>query len=458
MDTIAFCSSAAVRHVLDTEKRKIMQEKDKFSFINEKIKEKPINKRKLLIQAGFVVVMAVVFGVVASFVFTFFRPIFERRMYPEDDSVVSIPKDDLGDDGTDAEETESGTSEETERPPEVPETESGGPTELPEPELELADFQELQNKLYAVGKEANRFIVTVTGVKSDMDWFNNPYESRGQASGIIIADNGRELLILTERKVILDVQEIYVTFINDVSVTASMKKYDGNTGIAVLSVPRSEISEDTMNHISVAVLGNSLITRQGTIAIAVGSPLGTNYSILAGNITSTTNSISTVDNNYTVFTTDIVGSRSGSGAIINVNGEVMGLVMQDYSSRGDENTLTALSISELKLLIEMLSNNQDIPYIGLELSTVTNDIAREYEIPKGAYVKEVWMDSPAMLAGLQSGDVITAMGGDSVFTVDSYESKLLSLQPGSEVEITVERQGTEGYTEIVCTAVVGVLQ
>ena len=172
----------------------------------------------------------------------------------------------------------------------------------------------MQNKLYAVGREANRFVVTVTGVKSDTDWFNNSYESRGQASGIIIADNGQELLILTERKVISDAQEVYVTFINDVTVEASMKHYDGNTGIAVLSVPKEQVDTDTMNAISVAKLGNSLTTMQGTMVIAVGSPLGTNYSILTGNITSTNNVISTIDNNYTVFTTDIVGSSSGSGA------------------------------------------------------------------------------------------------------------------------------------------------
>ncbi len=248
-----------------------------------------------------------------------------------------------------------------------------------------------------------------------------------------------------------------MTFFNEASVAASMKKYDGNTGIAVLSVPRTDIDEETMSRISVAVLGNSLVATQGMIAIAVGSPLGTNYSILTGNITSTTNSISTVDTNYTVFTTDIVGSSNGSGAIIDVRGEVIGLVMQDYSSRGDQNTLTAISISELKAIIEMLSNNQDIPYLGLELSTVTNDIAKGYDIPKGAYIKEVLMDSPAMAAGLQSGDVITSMGGEIIYTVDGYETKLLSLLPGSEVEIVVQRQGTEGYTEITCAVEVSVL-
>ncbi len=237
-----------------------------------------------------------------------------------------------------------------------------------------------------------------------------------------------------------------------------MKKYDGNTGIAVLSVPLDSIDEETMESIAVATLGNSLNVTQGMLVIAVGSPLGTNYSILTGNITSTTNSISTIDNNYTVFTTDIVGSKDGSGALINVYGEVVGLVMQDYSSEGDQNTLTALSISELKTMIEMLSNNQDIPYIGLELSTVTNDIANEYDIPKGAYIKEVVMDSPAMAAGLQSGDVITKMDEETIFTVDGYENKLLTLTPGQQVKIVVERQGTDGYTEITCTVEVSVLQ
>lgn len=117
----------------------------------------------------------------------------------------------------------------------------------------------------------------------------------------------------------------------------------------------------------------------------MGSPLGTNYSILTGNITSTNNVISTIDNNYTVFTTDIVGSSSGSGVIINVNGEVIGLVMQDYGNEEDQTTLTAISISELKQLIEKLSNNQDIPYIGLELTTVSAATAKEYDIPRAQY-------------------------------------------------------------------------
>lgn len=425
-------------------------EQNHFSFINEKRKEKPINKKKLLLQAGFIVVMAVVFGVVASIVFTYVQPRVEKLMYPVEKPMVTIPPDSVI-------ETETTQEPETEIEPET-ETQTEEDSLPLEQEMELADYQKLQSKLYDVGREANQFVVTVTGVKSDTDWFNNPYESKGQASGIIIANNGQELLILTEHKVIADAQEIYVTFINEASAEAVVKKYDGNTGITILSIPLTAIDEDTLAEISIATLGNSLVIPQGTIALAVGSPLGSTYSILAGNITSTTNSISTADNNYTVFTTDIVGSSNGSGVLINVNGEVIGLVMQDYSNDDDQNTLTALSISELKNMIEMLSNNQDIPYIGLELTTVTNDIAKENDIPKGAYVKEVVMDSPAMTAGLQSGDIIVRMNGENIYTVEGYKEKLLELTPGEEIKIIVERQGAEGYTEINCVVEISVLQ
>ena len=179
---------------------------------------------------------------------------------------------------------------------------------------------------------------------------------------------------------------------------------------------------------------------------------------MTGNITSSAYSISTIDANYDIFTTDIVGSKNGSGALINLNGEVIGLVTQGYSSEGDQNTLTAISISELKPVIEMLSNNKDIPYIGLEITTVTNTIAKENDSPKGVYIKEVKMDSPAMAAGLQSGDVITEIDGEAVISVDGYQTKLLSLTPGDVAEVTIQRQGNDGYTEIKCPVTVSVLQ
>ncbi len=422
------------------------KKEDEFAFIKEKIKDKPVSKRRLLQYSCFTVVLAVVFGLVACFVITFMQPYMKEWLYPKEDPKVTIPKDEI----------EPETEKETEQ---EPETESQAPVYITETqELETTDYQKLQNKIYAIGAEANKSIVTVTGVKSDMDWFNTPYESAGQASGVIIANNGQELLILTERKVITDVQAIRVTFVDGSIVEAALKQYDGNTGVAILSVSLSGVPESTLNAIKPAVLGNSYAVQTGTVVIALGSPLGSNFSILTGDITATGNSVSTLDATYHVLNTDIVGSSSGSGVLINLSGEVVGLVMQGYSSDGDQNTLTAVAISELKEVIEKLSNNQSIPYLGAKLSTVTEEISAAYDLPKGVYVKSVEMDSPAMNAGLQSGDVIVELNGTATLDVSDYTEKLLSLSPNESVSITVKRQGTDGYTKITCTAVVGVLE
>ncbi|MGN0342650.1 MAG: S1C family serine protease [Roseburia sp.] len=421
-----------------------------YSFIKEKIKEKPINKKRVLLKICFTVFLAVLFGLVACLVFTLSHPFMERWLQEEDEQQrVSLSEGD----------TETETQEVTRIPgvenSDSVEAETGSDVDFSQ--MTVDDYQRIQSKLYAIGTQANRSIVTVTGVKSDTDWFNTPYESHGQSSGVIVANNGPEILIMTEKKVIEDVKAIRVTFIDGVTVDASLKKYDGSTGIAILSVPVGTLNDDTLNHIQIATLGNALAESPGSVVIAVGSPLGSTYSVLAGNITSTGNTISAYDSNYSIFTTDIVGSSDGSGVLLNVKGEIVGVIMQDYSY-DEANTLTAISISEVKDIIEMLLNNQSIPYLGLKVSTVTDEIKSEYDIPKGVYIKQVAVDSPALDAGLQSGDVIVEIDGESVKTVQDYRSAVLGKSVGDTIRIKVMRMGAEGYSEVSCRAVAGVLQ
>lgn len=426
------------------------QNEQEFAFIKEKIKDKPVNKKRLLIRMGYNLLCAVIFGAVACFVFVVLRPYLEEWFCPPEESTISIPRDDVP-----LEEDNTETPEEEEKEPE-PEPESQ--TVVVREELEIEDYQALQNKLYAIGKQANKSVVTVTGVTSGMDWFNTPYENENRAAGIIIGNNGQELLILTEKKVIAAAQAISITFMDDTMVSASLKKYDGNTGIAVIGVPLTEIPEATMEQVMIASLGNSYMIEQGTTVLAIGSPLGANYSILCGTITSSRNEVSTIDRNYTIFTTDIVGSENGSGVIINLKGEIVGLVLQDYSSQSDRNTITALSVSELKQLIEDLSNNRDIPYVGLRLSTVTDDIAEEYKIPKGVYVKSVVLDSPAMTAGIQEADVIVKINGEDIVNVEQYNQRIYALNPEDIITITVKRQSGEEYVDLDCVVTAGILK
>jgi serine protease Do len=196
----------------------------------------------------------------------------------------------------------------------------------------------------------------------------------------------------------------------------------------------------------------------GALVIALGSPLGTNYSISTGNITSVENEVVTKDRNYSVYTTDILASKNGSGVLINTKGVVIGMVIQDFSGSQEVSTLTAVSMREIGWMIESLKNGKDIPYVGLYLSTVTDDIAEDYDIPKGIFIKEVIADSPAMIAGLQNGDVITHINGEVVITDMRFSEKITQLIPGTSCEISVKRQNGNEYYEVKCTVTIGVLE
>lgn len=435
---------------------------DEQHFIREKIKDKPLDKKQLLHKGITTIGYAVLFGFVSCLVFCALRPIMETWFEPGQEEWVKIPKDSLAD-GTEPDtKTDDNVSSSNPNDENASSQQAGEKNQTvyitERIDMTLDDYQILQDQLYQIGNRVNRSVVTVTGVKEGTDIFDSPYEATGQASGLIIGNSNKELLVLTEYEVIQDVKSIRVTFINNDTLDAKLKKYDGNTGIAVLGVPVKRIAETTMKQIEVAVLGNSLHIRQGKIVVALGSPLGTNYSILTGNITSAANTITTEDRNYTVFTTNIVANARGNGVVINTNGEVIGLFLKSSNIQKEQNTLTAVSISELKDIIELLSNGVNIPYIGIKGSTVTDSLSEEYGMPKGVYIKETALDSPAMTAGLQTGDVIVGINKEAVASMEDYQKILMTLKRGEEAKITVNRQSGDGYKKYTCKLEIGVLR
>ena len=120
--------------------------------------------------------------------------------------------------------------------------------------------------------------------------------------------------------------------------------------------------------------------------------------------------------------------------------------------------MTAVSISELKGVIELLSNDKPVPYLGMRISTVTEEISKDYDMPMGVYVRDVEIDSPAMEAGFQSGDVITAINGEEIMTSEDYEKLILTLNEEDTVHIDCQRQSVEGYISLEIDVVVGVLK
>ncbi|MBQ7767069.1 MAG: serine protease [Lachnospiraceae bacterium] len=422
-----------------------------YSFLQEKIKERPINRKKLIRTSINTATFAVVFGLVACVTFILLEPVIGNWLNPQKEEgvgIVTLP----------AEEEEMLPEDMVQDENELNQNENIS-NAVSTVELQLSDYEAMYDKLYDVAKEAGRGMVTVTAMSSNVDWFNNTLESENETTGFIVADNGREILILADYRFVSKATEIMVTFTDKTQASATVKKYDRNTGLAILAVDMSLLSLDTKEAIKYMSLGSSNSGNNvGDLVIAVGSPLGHVNSLCYGNITSLGNEINTIDINYKLMTTDIYGSSNASGAILNTKGQIIGMINQNYNSTDLENQISAIGISELRKVMESMSNGNDITYLGLYVTDVTDVAQTQLSIPEGAYVTDIRLNSPAMLVGIQKGDVVTAIDDAVVTNVTEYVSELRAHASGEEITVTIQRMSVDGYREIDVKVTLGVLE
>ena len=426
------------------------------SFIKEVIKEKPLDKRKLLIRIGLLIVAAILFGVIAAVTFAYVRPKIEAGIEArKEPTKIDITGD--GEDVTPMAPTKTPTKAPTNTPTPTPTpTPEEKPVESVIPaELGLAEYKKLYQDMKVASQEAEKSIVTVIGIKSTMNYFNDIYDNKGQRSGIVIGNNGRELLVLTDYSVVDGVDRIQVTFSDDKIVDAQYQKHDDNTGLTIIRILLEDVGSDTLEKVVMAPLGNSYKLSQGEPIIALGSPTGYSDSIVFGAITSVTNKVPSWDTEYSVLTTDIIGSEGGSGILTDLDGEIVGIMAQSYSN--ENNTVTALAISPIRNLIQTLSNNGEIRYLGIRGQEVTADISKSEGLPEGIYIENPRQDSPAMQVGLMSGDIIVKMNDTDVRTMDEYRKQLDGCTIGQPVKLTVMRSSVSGYEEIIFDVIVEAL-
>ena len=421
------------------------------SFISEKIKQRPINRKKLLRRTIITVSLAVVFGMVACLTFLVLQPVFNDRLYPESSpEKISFPeesaKDELTPEEMFADDNEIAASEAMS----LEEDEKNMIDEaLASYSFSQSDYGKLMSSLKYVADEVNRSIVTVTSVTNDANWINDSYESSGLASGIIIADNGPNLYILAPSSAASDAKSIRVTFCDNSTVDATLSLMDSVTNQCVILVKKSDLEEHTSKSIKVALLGSS---NSGNLAglpvIAAGSPRGVQGSVSYGIITSDKAPLNLVDSSYKLITTDMNGSSMGSGILVNLSGEVIGIIDMSYCPQDIPNHICAIGISEMKTLIADLSNEKSRPYLGIHGTTVPIDMQNESGVPAGAYVTQIEMSSPAMRAGLQSGDIIVRINEYAVNSYEQFVSRLAQCSSDDIITVTVMRQAPNDYIEI----------
>ncbi len=420
------------------------------AFIREKIVKKPVSLKERIYRVVSLVLLAALLGAAAAASFVLVRFRMEQVLYPsEPEEQVVIPKD------TDPRETEAPVAETESAAQTETETSSEDLDELiqsavNEKKLEIEDYKRLSALAANVWKEAQRSFVTVTAVRQQVDVFDNVYENEGQTSGIILEMSSRNVLILTRYDEIQDTDELEVTFINGIKAQAEIRATDSQTGIAVLDVAVSQLGEANLELITPITLGNSYALSVGSPVIAAGDPYGIVGSMSAGSVVYVGTESYGADTDIRIVYTNLGLPADAGGFLLNMDGEVIGIFTEAYSS-SDGSLTPAVGISNIKGIIEHLCNGRSIAYMGIEGQAVTSEISENYDLPIGVYVTEAVTGSPAYQAGIQSGDVITRLGETSVSSMRDIHEALLLLEPGTEIQVTVSRNGMEGSRELTFT-------
>ena len=404
-------------------------------FIKERIKARPVNKAKLMRRMVGTILSAIVFGFVFCLCFIFLESKIDDFLHKDD----NIPYIEFTED----------VVEEEMLPENMLTDEQQESGEVLDEALDITDYQQMQSSLAALADKVRRSVVSVTGISTGNNWFENSYENKSFTSGLIVADNGQQYLILVKATSIQKAENIVVIFYNEKQAAGTLIQVDGQSGYGVVAVDKSYLSEVDTENITVAKLGSSNLSPiLGSSVIALGNPVGTGEGICYGNVTSVGKALNLVDSNYKIMTTDIYGSTQASGILVNMNGQVIGIIDNSYNSIDLKNVVSAIGISEMKPLIENLSNDRSIPYMGVKGVSVTTGVNANYGVPLGAYVTNVSMDSPAMLAGIQSGDVITEFDGIEIHTFSDLTKAILKSDKDKKIKVKLERETINGYSDV----------
>ncbi len=445
-------------------------------FMKEEIRQRPLNKKRLLRRTAITAFLAVLFGAVACAVFLLLEPVINRAITPtEEPAAVTFPEetaeDEVSPEDMIASDEEIQEAAAEKKAASLVDVDAIRKEVLEEVKKDLADSQKEEDRQDAAGEysqlyaslqelagEASKAVVTVSVITSDYDWAGDLYNRSGSVSGLIVAQKGTSLLILAGEDDYAEAEQIRVQFQDGQSAEASVLAQDSITGLTILSVDEGTLKGDFAQNdqLAVAALGSSdkedLV---GSPVIAVGSPAGTAGSVSYGVVTNAGLALDVTDSSYQQISTDISGSKTASGILVDMNGSVIGWIDMQYQTSDAQNLICATGITGVKPLIEKLSNETSVGYLGIHTADVPENVQKEQSIPEGAYVLKTEMDSPAMEAGIQSGDVIMAFAGKPVRSCEELTSQLLNTRSGRQLSIQLKRPSGENYTDVTLVVNLG---
>lgn len=422
---------------------------DIVDFMHEEIKKRPVNRKKLLQRARETVGIAVVFGVVSCIVFAILLPVINNILYPNEKTTQTLtlpeekPSEELSPEDMVENERKREASEEKER---IREELEGL---LDEKIVGVEQQKRISAALQELAADSSDMIAMVSGITSDMDWFNDAYENKNTAAGLVTARTSSEINILVQSRRISDAQKILVTFHSGAEAEAQVRGSDEITGLTLLSVPLSSIPPEKRSAIRAASFGSSvgsIIT--GAPVAAIGSPTGTPGSVIYGYVTSADESLRLPDNDLCRLSTDIYGSGDATGFLINLDGAVVGMIDTRYRDNSIPNMLCAVGISELRPIIHRMETGGTKSFLGISGINVTDEISEANRIPVGVWVTGIEDDSPAMDAGIQKGDIIVGCGKTEILHMAGLIVQLEQTEPGQNISLRIQRRKGDSFEEI----------
>lgn len=415
--------------------RDLKTDREEYQFIKETIKERPKNDRSRVSRIASLFLGGALFGVGAAGAFSWAAPVFTEYFEEERgrEDVRLVTPTPAG-----PRLQEMAATQDTAADPEEG-------VLLGEAADPLASYEEIYSRILEVAQEPRKALVTICGMSGDASLLDSSQLVRGSSEGIVFLKNGSFFYILTEFEEIEAAEKLQVTFCDGTVAEGLLCQGDPFTGLAVVEVPFTHLQKGTKERVFAARLSDADRIQQATPVIAIGSPTGDVDGVQYGVVTALSREVMVPDATYHMLTTDMHGSAKSSGFLLDKEGAVVGLITQKGSE--DNCLIRALPISQVRNLVEVLSNGRPIRYLGIYGRGVSSSRAEVSNVPTGVYVSKVDKASPAMDAGILSGDIITGLGEKSIKTMASYTYYLQRLEVGQRVKVTVARDGGSGRYE-----------
>ena len=311
-----------------------------------------------------------------------------------------------------------------------------------------------------IAKNAMPSIVSITNmsVQEVQSFFGGTQqqESTSVGSGIIIGQTDSELLILTNNHVVEGNEKLTVSFVDNESVEANVKGTDSTKDLAVVAVKISDVKDSTMDEIAVATMGDSGKLEVGEQVVAIGNALGYGQSVTSGIVSATERTLDGYEGGTLIQTDAAINPGNSGGALLNSNGEVIGINTAKVATDSVEGMGYAIPISDASDTIQNLMNQEtktkvseaEQGYLGIQGVDVSDESAKMYNMPTGVYISDVVKNGGAQQAGLTKGSVITGLEGTTISDMNSLKEQLQYYRVGDKVKVTVQVPGNNGeYTE-----------